>query len=146
MMLRILGSTRISKIVDILFSLDGFCVCENLYMYIHIRVLVPRQEIKAYIKSSFRVTSTLTSCHLSIHLGVVAGTKIVILLLYQFSFLYSHVLNRISYLQCSWMLRSLIRSKDKLKKNRKRFWVPETYRSWERVELSSHNQAWCSSL
>ena len=43
-----LGIHQKRKIMDTLFSLDCFCVCETLYMLIHIQVLVSSQAEKKH--------------------------------------------------------------------------------------------------
>lgn len=132
-MLRILVSTRIRKIMDILFSLDCFHTCDNLYICIHIQVLVPRQETKPYVESSWANIWML-------------WVQLKILLCYIYSLFYSFM-PQIGYLSYNGPGYSSLWSDPRINSKRtgKKVLVPETYRSWERVELSSHNQAWCSS-
>lgn len=133
-MLRISVSTRIRKIMDILFSPDCFHTCEILYICIHIQVLVPRQETKPYVESSWANTWMLWM-----------WLKILLCCIYS---LFYSFMPKIGYLSYNGSGYSILWSDLRINSKRtgKKVLVPETYRSWERVELSSHNQAWCSSL
>lgn len=130
-MLRISVSTRIRKIMDILFSLDCFHTCENLYICIHIQALVPRQETKSYVESSWANTWMLCM-------------RLKFLLCCIYSLFYSFM-PKIGYLSYNGPGYSILWSDPRVnsKRTEKRVLVPQTYRSRERVDLFSHNK--CSS-